>query len=110
VKFVVMIFFRHIKLSSGLIGKDVKTGEKFHPQQLFGGHFRGEEVLYLPMLLRGPYQPDKWPMGDLANAAGGYARLQAVNIFAARFLSSRRYDRLHVTMWAGTCAGGVSLR
>ena len=49
-KFVVMIFFRHIKLSSGLIGKDVKVGEKFHPQQLFDGHFRGEEVLYLPML------------------------------------------------------------
>jgi len=50
VKFVVMIFFRHIKLSSGLIGKDVKTGEKFHQQQLFGGPFPGEEVLYLPML------------------------------------------------------------
>ena len=49
-KFVVMIFFRHIKLSSGLIGKDVKTGEKFHTQQLFDGHFPGEEVLYLPRL------------------------------------------------------------
>ena len=49
-KFVVMIFFRHIKLSSGLIGKDVKTGEKFHLQQLFDAHFPGEEVLYLPML------------------------------------------------------------
>lgn len=49
-KFVVMIFFRHIKLSSGLIGKDVKTGEKFHPQQLFGGRLPGEEVLYLSML------------------------------------------------------------
>ena len=49
-KFVVMIFFRHIKLSSGLIGKDVKVGEKFHTQQLFDGHIPGEEVLYLPML------------------------------------------------------------
>jgi hypothetical protein len=83
VKFVVMIFFRHIKLSSGLIDKDVKTGEKFHQQQLFGGHFPGEEVLYLPMLCAPatPCQPDKWPTGDLANAAGGYARLQAVNMF-----------------------------
>ena len=49
-KFVVMIFFRHIKLSSGLIGKDVKTGEKFHPQQLFDGYIPGKEVLYLSML------------------------------------------------------------
>jgi hypothetical protein len=36
VKFVVMIFFRHIELSSGLIGKDVKPREKFHREQLFG--------------------------------------------------------------------------
>jgi hypothetical protein len=39
VKFVVMIFFCHIKLSSGVIGKDVKPGEKFHPQQLFQDSF-----------------------------------------------------------------------
>ncbi len=38
-KFVVMIFFRHIELSSGLIGKDVKPREKFHPQQLLAGTF-----------------------------------------------------------------------
>jgi hypothetical protein len=43
-----MIFFRHIKLSSGLIGKDVKPGEKFHPQQLLGEQFWDLEALYLP--------------------------------------------------------------
>ena len=70
-KFVVMIFFRHIKLSSGLIGKDVKTGEKFHPQQLFDGRFPGEEVLYLLMLcpLRGQCQPDRRPTDEQPNAA-----------------------------------------
>jgi hypothetical protein len=45
-----MIFFRHIKLSSGLIGKDVKLGEKFHPQQLFHGQFPGGETPYLPLV------------------------------------------------------------
>jgi hypothetical protein len=49
VKFVVMIFFRHIKLSSGLIGKDVKPGEKFHPQQLFHRQFPGGGTPYLPL-------------------------------------------------------------
>ena len=49
-KFVVMIFFRHIKLSSGLIGKDVKPGEKFHPQQLFHGQFPGGEAPCLPLV------------------------------------------------------------
>ena len=49
-KFVVMIFFRHIKLSSTLIGKDVKPREKFHAQQLFGGQFYDAEVPYWPMV------------------------------------------------------------
>ena len=63
-KFVVMIFFRHIKLSSGLIGKDVKTGEKFHPQQLFGEHFPGKEVLYLSMLCASPSPVSAGQMAD----------------------------------------------
>jgi len=52
VKCVVMIFifFRHIELSSGLIDKDVKPREKFHPQQLFDGHFYDAEVPYWPMV------------------------------------------------------------
>jgi len=50
VKFVVMIFFRHIELSSGLIDKDVKPREKFHPQQLFDGHFCDVEAAVFSMV------------------------------------------------------------
>jgi hypothetical protein len=35
VQFMVMILFRHIYLSSGLIDKDVKIRQKFHEPQLF---------------------------------------------------------------------------
>ena len=49
-KFAVMMFLRHIKLSSGLIGKDVKPREKFHVEQLFGGHFCDVEAAVFSMV------------------------------------------------------------
>jgi hypothetical protein len=82
VKFVVMIFFRHIKLSSGLIGKDVKPREKFHREQLFGEQFQDVEAPYLP-----PVGP---PMGQATSWGSTQEVIPPTALFVALFMGPSR--------------------
>ena len=65
-------------------------------------------------LPRSLYKAQKIPRCSTAlrNAASavGVDFYWTLPIVGPRFLSSRRYDKLHVTSWAGPCANGLSLR